>query len=425
MKYQIKKSIFPFLPFLIITMILTGCANQGKSSNAFGDINPVESDPEVSTSEYNIFTKLEEPFGYQYSTYENGKAKFIIPFPKTWTNMNDTENHFIVAAPGDDLILKDFTIHILIGSDRVYEDPSADTAIKIFESNLHSLAFVLNNRGYVKIPFDNPDDYLTAENIIKNGPDKLLITMDENMEYMDLGGNYINNGDQIINRCYYINWQGCPVLVFGVGKASDKEKICSLMDYMVSGMEYINEAKISKTKVITPLADDFKIIFSLPAEWQKGKVNGKGIFNDAIKYSTQDSSSPYSGMTVSVYSAERDAISDLTKEYIKDNLLDTFALNYYEDNLQKEDFFNDYYIEDSPSEGMMAGKDSKVFKVQTLIRKTNLEHASVQDLAVHYSDVIVLYDDNTINFIVISCKQGQEDVAKNVSELIRTTIKKR
>ncbi|MDD2269567.1 MAG: hypothetical protein PHY15_08530 [Eubacteriales bacterium] len=422
MKYRIKKSI---LPFLIISILLTGCGEHEKATREFGDVNPVESDSGANTAEYNIFTKLEEPLGYQYSTYENGKAKFSIPYPKTWSNMNDSDNHFIIAAPGDDLILKDFTIHILIGYDRVYEDPSADKAIKIFESNLHSLAFVLNDKGYVKIPFDNPDDYLTAENIIKNGPDKLFITMDENMEYMDLGGNYIKNGDQMINRCYYINWQGCPILIFGVGKTSDKEKICSLMDYMVSGMEYINEAKISRTKMISPLTDDFKITFSLPAEWEKGRINDIGIFNDAIKYSSQVSSSPYSGMTVSVYSAERDAIAELTKEYIKDNFLDTFAVNYYEDNLQKEDFFNDYYIEDSPAEGVMAGKDTKAFKAQTLIRKTNFDHSSIQDLTVHNSEVIVLYDDNALNFIVISSIQGQEDVAKNVPELIRTTIKAR
>jgi hypothetical protein len=418
-----QKKIVSALLVLMLIFTICSCGNKKETSNVYGNVTPIGSTSEKDYSEFNIFNTLDEPLGYQYSTIENGRAMFSMLYPKTWNITSESDNHFVITPPAKEALMKEVTIHVLTDFNSSYDIPSAENAIRIFSNTLSTLPFQLNNQGYVKLPYDNPEDYSTAENIIENSPDTLLVTTDQNLQYMTIGGDLVTNGEEMINRCYYINWQNRPTLIYGVGKLSDSENICKLMDYMVSSIKYIDAAGISKTKEIKSLNDKFAITFSLPSDWKKSKMNTKGLFADAIKYCLPDgSTSPYGGMTVSIYSTDRRTLPEINKDYIKENLLNIFALNYYSENVSDSDFFNDYYIEEVPADGLLDGKTYKEFKAQTLIRKTNNSANTIQDLTVHNSEIIVLYDDDHINVIVISSLQSQADIAKKISELVRSTL---
>lgn len=392
---------------LIITLLLLGgCSKQDGSEISYDNIPGGESD--ITKEEVvSIFTPLEEPFGYTYTSYKNAKARFEVPYPSKWEGKVVNDRHFTITNNTDDLYFKNITIHIVTDFSAYYDNPSANDALSIFRTTLPTLPIKINGKEYIKLPYDYPEVVDSKEYILKNNPDVLFYTLDKNLETITKTGN-LNKETAMTNICYYVSWPLRPTLISIIGEASQREDITKLGDYMISHIkQYEDKSNKSMSTNISPKLGDMGLVFSLPGEWVEAPLNTLSPFKAAKKYEIKDSTSIYSGMTVTSYLSVPEDFKEISIPILVEQLADVFICNAFSEKIKISDLKNIHHAQFVNGIDL-AGVEADVNIIQTYVYKYNSTIApSIPEGSEIITYLVILYKEKEF---VITAFTGLADI---------------
>lgn len=403
--------------FIIAILVFAGCQSTDKE---YGEV-PMTEYTQDETEDYTIFTPQDEPFGYSYKTYKNGRAEFQIPYPSTWQTQNVSDQHLTIVTPADDPYLRDVTIHIVTNHDSFYDEPSAQNAMTIFQTTLPTLPIIVGGKSLTKLPYDFPDVVDSLEHIIKNEPEILSYTLDKDLKTLKNLSEQYTGGPTLFNYCYYINWPIRPTLVFVTGQTEQIKDVKLLTDYMISNIkEYKDTTITSKSTLVTSGEDLYDVNFYLPGEWQPASANATKPFDSVIRYVVNDSSSPYSGMTANISIIENPV--DLSKTSIEEIYMETLSINMIQERARSSDFRSIYYTEPLDAEPLI-GKDIKAHMARTTMLKMNAGVATnLPDTMVTISLLFIFERDKDTIMITLSCYESQEKLMVDVVDIFSRTL---
>lgn len=402
---------------IIFTLLFIGCQSTDKEYGKVPETEYIQEEAE----DYTIFTPQDEPFGYSYKYYKNGRAEFKIPYPTTWETHYVSDQHFTLVSSADDPYLQNVTIHIVSDYDSFYEGASAQNAMQVFQTTLPTLPIVVNGKYLTKLPYDFPDVVDSLEHIIKNEPEILSYTLDKDLETLEGPIEYYKDGPTLFNYCYYINWPIRPTLVFVVGLSEQIKDVKLLADYMVSNIKQYKDTELtSKSTLITSGENNYDIKFYLPGEWTPIGANTTRPFNSVIRYTVNNPESPYSGMTANI-SIIKNPI-DLSETSITETYMETLSINMIQGKTKPSDFRSIYYVEYLDI-GLLLGQEAQAYTTRTTMLKNNVSTApNLPDGMTTEAFLFIFEREKDTIMITLSCYEVQTILMKDILDIFSRSL---
>ena len=357
MNRLLKKGLSLILIGTLSFSFLTAC----KDNNEEGKLNEVEIEEEDNSVTHEaskkdeLFTLLEEPFGYDYKTIKNERADMQFQYPSDWDATIHNARHIEINPNKDDNNFSTLTLHILykynMGDDSVKEFVA--NYDQYFEDDIIGLNYKIDNRNdYHESTYVTPTTQET-DNSYTTDPNRISLGIRDNIYISnDLG--YAPEGEYT-GLYYSVYWDHYPCVITTVCKTSELEKAKKMLHYMVSSISHVekNTTKIDATYTY----EDMTI--TLPDSFKQNEEN-PNIFTASEK-----ELSKYAGMNVGLFEIDEN-VDDIEFAF---NYAPVAARTFMNNRSGKDQ--NGYAPNTKTTPISIGGKEGKEFLSTCTIRMGN------------------------------------------------------
>ena len=303
-----KKILLLILVVLLAAAMLPSCSKDAEE----GSIEDVDIEQPEEEEAESIFTKIDSPYDYEYTTLSIKKAHMKMDVPASWKTTFVNSRYIVMQTPAEDEFLPDTTISILCGygenvdADEASEYTMNDHAYMFSEFFQEELAGLPTCTGgkvrHLRKYF--------AEDEINNGlefvdpdheADVATLVTDE-VTVVDKSMNYYTN--ECAMTTTYVKWDHTPFCFNCISKQAHRKNARSIMEYMVSSIVY--EKPSAEGYKDVSYEDDFSTSVPMSFEPVSGAEN---VYVSSLYENTETA-----GMSVGVFVLDGFTKDEVTAE---------------------------------------------------------------------------------------------------------------
>lgn len=276
--------------------MLPSCSKEPEEGT-IEDVVIDQAEPEEDVD--SIFTKIESPYDYEYTTFTLKKAHMRFDVPKTWTVTVNNSRYVTIQTPKNDGYIPDTTISILCN----YGEDVEENEMSEYTLNNHAYAF----SAFFQNELEGLPTYTgglqrhlrryETEDQIRNGlefvdkdhvTDAATLIVDD-VVLMDKTGDYYSHECGMVST--YVKWDHSPFCFTSIADLEHMDNARNMLEYMVSSISYAKSDPVGYKTV------DYKKEFTTAVPNTFVPVEGaENVFRSPIFDNTETA-----GMSVGVY----------------------------------------------------------------------------------------------------------------------------
>lgn len=289
------------------------------ATSSKGDINDVEiSDEKSSNDDRTVFTKLDAPFSYEFTTLKSGMTFSKMDIPASYEATVNNARHITLQVPDDDKHLSGATFQILynfatVGSTINLDYEGEDTTATdphgfhdLFAWELPYLTYKIGGQDYTLRTQELPDEAISGYKFTRT--DNVYCEVCNNVKAKNYAGQY--NAKNYSQVTYYYTLDKIPAVISTVVPRERVNDAKTLMEYMISSTTYM-PSKINSKK-----SYDLKnCTVTLPDEM----TLAKGSDNNVLYVAQDKTFNGTAGMAVGTFTVdttETDAVTTDTMDSV-------------------------------------------------------------------------------------------------------------
>lgn len=342
-----KKTVIPVLLAAMMIFSLAGCSAH-EDAVSYGNVQEHEQQAEEEdareATDKDLYTPMENTYGYKLKNYENLKSKMVLRIPSSYEVNWESDRHIVLLTPEDDPYFKDTTISIFynwqpgdiysiseldgIFSDDLYLEKFRTEGVTV-EQYDKTIAKVTTGAPFTKEGYE--EGVCSA---VHDGKIKINGKMTDGYSRVDV----------------YARWYDSNICLSAFCKSENIEKTRDLLFFLLSNVTYkegkvgqiINSEEIGGIKIAVP-----------KAFVQTAAGTTEGVTQAISFVAPEDTHTALSGMSISAYLMD----NKTADAFLEDEENADMAGRYFLRNMSPsaDGFNNLYYFKEAGTE-TIAGK---------------------------------------------------------------------